>query len=103
MTKNQIKAHELYEKMENKDGISEEFLYNAICYFEIPPEKVVEMLLQLPDENKEQLTKAFADVRSSVKEMLKKTLESHDFSAPFHNEEIEDIIFYQVAHGQPVS
>ena len=51
-----------------------EFLYNAICYFENPPEDVAELLSKLPAKNCEQLSKAFDDVRSSVRESVLQTL-----------------------------
>ena len=103
MTKNQKKAHELYKNIEDKEKISEEILYNAICYFELPPENVAELLLKLSAKDCENLSNAFADTREFVRKTLCEILASHDFSAPFHDEEIEDIIFYQISHGIPVS
>ena len=35
MTENQIKAKELYPGIKDKENYSEDFLYNAICYFEL--------------------------------------------------------------------
>ncbi len=37
-----------------------------------------------------------------VRKMLSDVLSQGDFSEPFHNPEIEDTIFYQIAHGYPV-
>ena len=59
-------------------------------------------MTELPAENCEELSKALAETRHDVRNMLQEILASHDFSAPFHDKEVEDIIFYQIAHGIPV-
>ncbi len=102
MTKRQTKAHELYERITDKNKVSEDFLYNAICYFDIDPENVVDLLNELPAENCTKLDRALADCREAVRKVRKETLESGSFSKGFHDPEIEDIIFYQFAHGEPI-
>lgn len=104
MTKAQEQAHKLITKMnhKNKDKITEEFLYNAICYFEMESEDVVKLLSKMPKEKCDELATALADAREDVKEILKKSLESGDFSEIFHDKEIEDILFYQMTHGYEI-
>lgn len=103
MTKNQMKAKELYPGIKDKENFSEDFLYNAICYFDASPENVVEMLNHMPAENGLQLYKALKQCRDETQKILKSTFEEHDFSDIFKDPEIEDIVFYQIAHGIPVS
>lgn len=102
MTKNEKIAHELYAKVMDKDKISEELLYNAICYFENEREKVIDILGKMEFESCQTLEREFADARNSIREALKTTLTSGKFSAPFHDPNIEDILFYQMTHGYPV-
>lgn len=104
MTKAQEQAHKLIRKVnhKNKDKISEEFLYNAICYFEMKPEDVVKLLSRMSKEKCDELAMAFDDARKYVNGILKKTLDDGDFSEAFHNKELEDILFYQVAHGHDI-
>lgn len=102
MTKNQKKARELYPQIEDKSKVSEEFLYNAICCFEISPDDVVELLNDMPAEECAKLSAAFRDCREHVKKVSKATLESGDFSEPFHSPEIEDILFYQISNGKEI-
>lgn len=102
MTKNENIAHELYGKIENKELISEALLYNSICYFEIEPEGVVELLNNIPKAECRTLDRSFSDVRTQVRLLLSNILSSHEFSEPFSDPEIEDIVFYQIAHGYPV-
>ena len=103
MTKNQIKAKELYPGIRDKENYTEDFLYNAICYFELPPEKVVEMLNDLPAEIGLELCDSFQKCRDATRKILQASLAEHDFSESFRSPEIEDILFYQMAHGLPVS
>ncbi len=102
MTENQQIAKEYYSGIIDKERVSEEFLYNAICYFHVSPEKVVEMLNELPPENADQLNKAFQDCREAVRKSINATLQTTNFSEAFHDPEIEDILFYQFAHGLPI-
>ena len=102
MTKNEGIAHKLYEKIGNKELISETLLYNSICYFEIEPEEVIELLNSVPKAELRTLDRSFSDVRTRVRELLSNILSSHAFSEPFYDPEIEDIVFYQIAHGYPV-
>jgi len=102
MTKNQTKAHELYAKILDKTKVSENFLYNSICYFDLYPELVVEMLNELPAEECEKLDSAFQTCREQTKKVLDVTLETGNFSKIFHEPEVEDILFYQNAHGEPI-
>ena len=103
MTENQIKAKELYPGIKDKENYSEDFLYNAICYFELEPEKVVDMLNAMPTQNGLKLCEAFQQCREETRRILQEVLAEHDFSEAFHRPEIEDILFYQVAHGLPIS
>ena len=103
MTENQIKAKELYPGIKDKENYSEDFLYNAICYFELEPEKVVDMLNAMPTQNGLKLCEAFKQCRVETRRILQEVLAEHDFSEVFHRPEIEDILFYQVAHGLPIS
>jgi hypothetical protein len=102
MTKNQRKAKELYHGIRDKEHISQEFLYDAICYFELEPEQVVELLNAMPVDAGVKLYEAFGTCRTEVRKNLQKALEEHDFSVPFQSPEIEDILFYQMAHGYPI-
>lgn len=92
----------IYEKIGNKELISETLLYNSICYFEIEPEEVIELLNSVPKAELRTLDRSFSDVRTRVRELLSNILSSHAFSEPFYDPEIEDIVFYQIAHGYPV-
>lgn len=103
MTKNQNKAKELYPCIRDKENYSEAFLYDAICYFEMEPEKVVDMLNDLPTQVGMELCASFKQCREATRKILHETLVRYDFSEPFHNPEIEDIVFYQMAHGIPIS
>lgn len=103
MTKNQMKARELYPGIWDKENYSEDFLYNAICYFELPPEKVVDMLNDLPKEKGLKLCEHFQEFRDTTKKALQATLAEGGFSEFFHSPEMEDTLFYQIAHGLPVS
>ncbi len=102
MTKNRSLAEKLYGGIKDKKKISVDFLYNAICYFEMKPKKVVKMLNECPKDECSSLDKAFFDIRAEVKEMLAGILSKGEFSEPFHDPEVEDILFYQMAHGYPV-
>ena len=103
MTKNQMKAKELYPGIRDKENYSEDFLYNAICYFELEPEKVVDIINDLPVQVGQKWCDSFRKCRDATHEMLQTCLAEHDFSEPFHSPEIEEILFYQMAHGLPVS
>lgn len=80
----------------------EDFLYNAICYFDISPEQVVTELNKLSPDIAKNLSDSFKACRESCRKCLSATLSSADFSDIFHDPEIEDILFYQIAHGLPI-
>ena len=102
MTKAMNKANELYHLIDNQEKVTLDFLYDAICYFEEAPEKVVEILNKLPDEESARLKEAFSETRETVKTILEKTLSSGAFGEAFHDPEVEDILFYQMAHGYEI-
>lgn len=102
MTKKQQLAHDMYSKITDTEKISEDFLYNAICYFDISPEQVVTELNKLPTDIAKKLSDSFKECRESCRKCLSTTLSSADFSDIFHDPEIEDILFYQMAHGMPI-
>lgn len=102
MTKNQQIAHELYSSITDKEKTSEEFLYNAICYFDAAPNEIVPELEKLPPDIAKKLSDSFRECRKACRECLSATLSSADFSEAFRDPEIEDILFYQMAHGLPI-
>ena len=127
MTKKQRLAHEIYSKTNDNDKITEDFLYNALCFFsdEIQvatdnvenetknggvsidgeifyTDKVMEKILTFTDEDIEKLTVNFNEIRGFTKNILTETLKSGLFSEAFHDTELEDIIFFQISHGQDI-
>lgn len=82
MTKAQEQAHKLMKtiKHDSRNKISEEFLYNAICYFEIEPEDVITLLSEMSKESCEKIATLFTNTRVQVKKILEKNLSEVDIS-----------------------
>ena len=102
MTKALNKANELYHLIDNQEKVTLDFLYDAICYFETDPEEVVEILNKISEEESVRLKEAFSETRKTVKTILEETLSAGTFGEAFHDPEVEDILFYQMAHGYDI-
>lgn len=61
-------AKRWYPKIQDKEKVSEEFLRNAICFYEEKPERVVNFLNELPKENCERLEGAFTRIRERARQ-----------------------------------
>lgn len=86
-----------------KERISVEMLYNAICHFHDMGEwEIVEFLMGLPEEEYSSLEKNFRTIRQSVKEMMEEIIESGSFDDIFKSGDIEDILFYQISNDLPI-
>ena len=96
---------ELYDSLTNKqkEKISVEMLYNAICHFhDMEEREMVEFLMNLPEEEYGSLEKSFTTIRQSVKGMVEEIAESGSFDNIFKSGDVEDILFYQVSNGLPI-
>lgn len=102
-SKNMSMALELYGEIDDQKKVSVDLLYNAICYFDLEPEQVISMLNGLSEESCAELDSAFKQCRDYVRKMRENILEEGNFSEFFHSPEVEDILFYQIAHGISVS
>lgn len=86
-----------------KERISVEMLYNAICHFhDMEEQGIVEFLMNLSEEKYGNLEKSFRAIRQSVKEMMEEITESGSFDDIFKSGDIEDILFYQISNDLPI-
>ena len=87
-----------------KERISVEMLYNAICHFhDVGEQEIVKFLMELPEEEYSSLEKSFRTIRRFVKEMMEKVTEGSSFDDIFKSGDIEDILFYQVSNDIPIA
>ncbi len=92
---------EYYDSLakEQKERISVEMLYNAICHFrDMGEQEIVKFLMELPEEEYSSLEKNFRTIRRTVKEMVEEITEGGSFDDIFKSGDIEDILFYQVSN-----
>ena len=97
---------ELYDSLtkKQKEKISVEMLYNAICHFhDMEEREIVEFLMNLQEEEYDRLEKSFRAIRQSVKDMVKEITGNGSFDDIFKSGDTEDILFYQVSNGLPIS
>lgn len=96
---------EYYDSLtkKQKEKISVEMLYNAICHFhDMGEQEIVKFLMALPKEEYSCLEKSFRTIRQSVKEMMEEVTEGSSFDDIFKSGDIEDILFYQVSNNLPI-
>lgn len=96
---------EFYDSLtkKQKEKISVEMLYNAICHFhDMGEREIVKFLMKLSEEEYSSLEKSFMTIRQSVKDMLEKITENGSFDDIFKSGDIEDILFYQVSNDLPI-
>ena len=96
---------EFYDSLEKdqKERISVEMLYNAICHFhDMGEQEIVKFLMGLSEEDCSSLEKSFRTIRQSVKEMMKEITENGSFDNIFQSGDVEDILFYQVSNDLPI-
>ena len=84
-------ARKWYNKIEDKQKVSQEFLRNAICFYQEPPERVVNFLNSLPADRCEKLEKTFANIREKAKAYIIKNKLSL---------KKEDEIFVRIVQGE---
>ena len=63
-------AKKWYPKIEDKEKVSEEFLRNALCFYEQPPERTVNFLNELPAESCQRLDVAMAKMRERAQQHI---------------------------------
>lgn len=86
-----------------KERISVEMLYNAICHFHnMGEQEIVEFLMELPEDEYSSLEKNFRTIRQLVKEMQEEITGSGSFDDIFKSGDVEDILFYQVSNDLPI-
>ena len=86
-----------------KERISVEMLYNAICHFhDMGEREIVKFLMKLSEEEYSSLEKSFTTIRQSVRDMVEKITASGSFDDIFKSGDIEDILFYQVSNDLPI-
>lgn len=96
---------EYYDSLtkKQKERISVEMLYNAICHFhDMGEQEIVKFLMELPEEEYSSLEKSFRTIRRSVKEMVEEIKGGSFFDDIFKSGDIEDILFYQVSNDLPI-
>ena len=102
MTELQSLAYKMYDRVKDKEAISREFLYNAICYFELSPESVVDLLNDLQEEQCKCLGKALAQAWEQTIKIHSDALSGEASMERFKDPEILEIIFYEISHGYPI-
>lgn len=96
MTKNRKSAEQMYIGIHDKEHISEDFLYNSICFFGISPEKVVDALNDMPWEVCIDLSNYFHIMREATKKIMDHALKTDESLAEMYTPEIEDVLYHEL-------
>lgn len=95
-------AEDAYKKLSDtqKEVISLEFLYNAMCFYHLDWEKVVDIIMKFTPESRATLESSLCTIRLQAQDLIS-SLKADNSQIPveFIDKDAEDIYVYQIANG----
>lgn len=99
MTKRQEMAQILYDRINDHDVITEEFFYNALCFFNISPDIVIDALNDCDPRVAKEMARGLADYRNMAQKLIRDAQKRGDWPDSLPDQELEDALLYWIVHA----
>lgn len=99
MTKCQEMAQSLYDRINDHDVVTEEFFYNALCFFGISPDIVVDALNDCDPQVAKEMAKGLAEYRNLAQTMIRNAQKRGDWPDLLLDQELEDALLYWIVRA----